>query len=91
MEIYYAPAFERIYKKLDSNLQRNVRTTVSKIIDAYTVGEETPGLGIKQLRGTIWEARSGLKLRVVFVKAHKSITFVLAGSHDDVKNFLKRV
>ncbi len=91
MEIYYAPAFLRVYKKLDPSLQNRFKGTISKIIDAHVSGKKTPGLGVKQLRGPIWEARLGIKNRVVFTVTQDTLTFVLAGSHDDVRNYLKRV
>ena len=90
MEVNFAPAFLRITKKLDPHIKDNVKAAVSDVISFYESGEKTKGLGIKHLRGTLWEARSGLQMRVVFDLSGKQLTFILAGSHNDVKNFLKR-
>ena len=90
MEVYFAPSFLRITKKLDPHIKDNIKATIEDVIDFYESGEKTKGLGIKHLRGTLWEARSGLQLRVVFDLSGNQMTFVLAGTHDDVKNFLKR-
>lgn len=61
MEGNFAPSFKRLFKKLNSTLQKNIRETAAKVIDVYVSEKKTPGLGIKHLRGSIWEARSGIQ------------------------------
>ena len=89
LEIYFAPSFERVLKKLDPHIKAEVKEVVSKVIDLYIAHKKTGGLGVKRLQGTIWEARAGIKIRVLYSLTGSRLTFVLAGSHDDVKNFLK--
>ena len=89
MKVYFSPTFLKIVKKLDPSVKRNVKSTISKVIDLYESDRKTPGLGIKQLRGIVWEARSGIRIRVVFTLSRGTLTFVLAGNHDDVKRYLK--
>lgn len=36
-----------------------------------------------------WEIRKGLKLRIIFLWQGDSVEFILAGTHDDIKRFLK--
>ena len=68
-----------------------MKDAVNEVIDFYNrEGRGTKGLGIKHLRGALWEARAGIQIRVVYDLSADQITFILAGSHDDVKNFLKR-
>ncbi|MBI3292568.1 MAG: hypothetical protein HYZ73_07150 [Elusimicrobia bacterium] len=90
MEIFFSPAFHRVVKKLDPHLKEGVKDAVAKVIDFYLAGQKTGGLGIKHLRGTLWEARAGIQVRVLYDLFEDRLTFLLAGSHDDVKNFLKR-
>lgn len=89
LEIYFAPSFERILKKLDPHIKSWVKDATAKVIDFYTADKKSEGLGVKRLRGNIWEARAGLKIRVLYDLAGSRLTFILAGSHDDVKRFLK--
>ena len=89
MEIEYAPSFLRVYKKLDSPIKEGVKETANRIIDYYTTGHKTLGLGIRDLTKDIWEARSGLKIRVIFWLGSNRIKFLLAGTHDDVRRFLR--
>ena len=52
------------------------------------------GLGIRDLGGGIYECRSGLDLRLVFVKEGTTkpptLYFDMIGNHDEVKRYLKR-
>ena len=90
MEVYFAPSFLKVFKKFDSNIKEQVRATTDKTIDFYESGQKTTGLGIKHLRGTLWEARVGIKFRLVYELSGNQLTFIIAGSHDDVKNYLRR-
>ncbi len=48
------------------------------------------GLGVRKLHASgIWEARVGLGVRVVFTRAEDTLTLVRAGTHDDIRRFLK--
>lgn len=90
MQVYFAPSFLRVFKKLDPNIKEKVKTTADKIIDYYEAGQKTPGLGIKHLRGALWEARAGIKIRLLYKLSGDELTFILTGFHNDVKNYLRR-
>jgi hypothetical protein len=47
------------------------------------------GLGIRQLRPGIYEARIGLELRAVFVREGDTLVVELLGTHDDVRRYLR--
>ncbi|MBI4064459.1 MAG: hypothetical protein HY401_09200 [Elusimicrobia bacterium] len=47
------------------------------------------GLGLKQLKANIWEVRSTLRDRIIFSWIKNSIRFLLVGSHDEIRRFLK--
>ncbi len=89
MQVSYAPAFLRLLKKLDPHVKEAAKTATAKVIDFYESGQRTSGLGIKHLRADIWEARAGLRIRVLYRLSDDRLHFILAGTHDDVKNFLK--
>ncbi len=52
------------------------------------------GLGIRDLSSGIYECRSGLDLRLVFVKdastTPPTLYFDMIGKHDDVRRYLRR-
>ena len=50
------------------------------------------GLGIRKLHASgIWEARVGLGLRVMFSLEPGFLTLVRAGSHDEIRRFLREL
>ena len=91
MQISYAPAFLRLLGKLDAHVKESVKQAVGRVIGFYEGGERTPGLGIKRLRGSLWEARAGLRVRVVYSLSGDRLHFILAGNHDDVRTFLRQL
>jgi hypothetical protein len=86
----FKSSFGRSLKHLHAQEQAGAKDAVEKLMDFYSTGEKTPGLGIDHLRGPFWEIRVGLRVRL-----HRwqkdLIEFVLAGSRDDVRRFLRRV
>lgn len=90
MRVLFAPSFLRAVKKLDPSGKRSIRNAVSKIMDLYDSGRKTGGLGIKHLRKDLWEARSGIRTRIVYSLSKDRLTFILSGSHNDIRKFLKR-
>ncbi len=46
---------------------------------------------MKNLRDGYWEIRKGLKTRILFRWRGDSIEFILAGSHDHIKRYIRGV
>ncbi|MDE2142567.1 MAG: hypothetical protein KGJ84_09170 [Elusimicrobia bacterium] len=88
MVVSFAPAFLRQIKKLDPPVKTAVRSVVEKFIDFYESGRRTPGLAVKRLRGEVWEARSGLRTRIVYRLFGGELRFILAGDHAEVRRSL---
>lgn len=49
------------------------------------------GLGIRQLRSGVYEARIGLDLRAAFVREGDELKIQVIGTHDEVKRFLRGI
>jgi len=47
------------------------------------------GLGIRQLRPGVYEARVGLKIRVVFERAGDLLVVKTVGDHADIRRYLR--
>jgi hypothetical protein len=91
MVVEFAPGFVRFVKKLHSTDQVSLKETTRRVIDYYTGAGKTLGLGLRHLRGEIWEAREGLRRRVIYRLSRDKITFILAGNHDDIRSFLRHL
>ena len=91
MRVEFKPSFYRSLKAKDPSSQQRVQKAVAGVLDYYAQGVVTPGLGVTHLRGAFWEARVGLQTRLLWRRSKDLIEFVLVGSHDEVKRFLKRV
>ncbi len=47
------------------------------------------GLGVRKLTGNFFELRAGLEVRLIFQNRAESLLFLMAGSHDEVRKFLR--
>ena len=91
MEYFYTAAFERSLKGFDENQKQRIQKALQLGIAFFETSSLPSGLGLKPLQKGIWEIRAGLADRILFRKNKNGIEFLLAGSHDDIKRFLKRI
>jgi hypothetical protein len=92
MRFEFKPSFERSIKTLPPSEKTAVKEAAAQLIDVLSKDRQLhQGLGLTRLRADFWEARKGIKTRVLFRWSGDWIEFVLAGNHDDVKRFLKNL
>ena len=92
MRVEFKPSFERSIKSLPLPEKADVKETASQLVDILSKDRQIhQGLGLKRLMGDFWEARKGIKARILFRWTGDLVEFVLAGNHDDVKRFLKNL
>lgn len=91
MKFEFKPSFDRSIKHLDLARKEKVKKAAVKTIDFFTTHLKPEGLGLKHLRGDYWEIRVTLKDRIIFRFSQNLVEFVLAGSHQEIKNFLKHI
>lgn len=89
MKYFTYPLFRRIFKKLDFRKQEEIKRAISELTAFFDSGIKSKGLGLKRLRGNIWEFRASLKDRIVFSFDNDEVFFLLVGSHDEVRKYLK--
>lgn len=89
MRHYFAPRFGRDYRKLSRREQEAVDRAIQTLLQyLHREIELSQGLGLKRLVGDYWEIRSSLQTRMIF-ELGDPLGFLLVGSHDAVKRFLK--
>ena len=91
MKYEFKPSFDRSVKSLPHEIQQEVKELCITLINSLSGERELSlGMGLKNLRKNFWEIRKGLKLRILFRWRADHVEFVLAGSHEDIKRYLKR-
>ena len=73
--------------------QQRVTVAVQEIQRYHRSGVAPYGLRIKHLhassQGRIFEARASMALRIVWAHAGDDVIFLLVGTHDEVRRFLR--
>ena len=92
MRFEFKPSFETSLRSLPVKSQQEIKQVGLSIIDILSQDRFVhKGIGLKKLKDDYWEVRHGLKTRII-LRWHKDlIEFILAGSHDEVKRYLRRV
>jgi len=91
MKYEFKPSFDRSVKFLPLKEKQQIKELCIDLIDVLCGDKElSSGMGLKNLRKNFWEIRKGLKLRILFRWKADYVEFVLAGTHDDIKKYLKK-
>ena len=92
MKLALAERFQRDVRALEGEQRALVFETILALPGALGEPRRHAGLGIRKLHASgIWEARVGLGLRVVFSLEPGFLTLVRAGSHDELRRFLREL
>jgi len=91
MKYEFKSSFDRSVKSLPPETKQEVKKLCIALIDVLSGEQELSlGMGLKNLRKNFWEIRKGLKLRILFRWRSDHVEFVLAGTHEEIKRYLKR-
>ena len=91
MKFEFKPSFDRSVKSLPTETKQEIKELCTNLIDMLSSGYTlSRGMGLKNLRRNFWEVRKGLKLRILFRWKADHVEFILAGTHDDIKKFMRR-
>ena len=90
MRYQRSASFLRSLDDMPPDRVERVRVALQRFINAMDMGQTPHGLGLKPLRNGYWEFRAGLSDRIVFHRDGDLISFVLVGTHDGIKRFLRR-
>ena len=89
MKFTFTHSFEKsIARRAD---KARAKGAVDSLMRSFEDRLKPKGLGLKKLHGDIWEIRAGLGTGILFAVLKGEIRFLLAGSHDEIKKFLKTV
>jgi hypothetical protein len=79
------------FKKIvrDARRESEVSATIQLVIEGYGKPHLHSGLSIRKLDKRLFECRTDLKTRLVFIAEKGVLTFDFAGDHDAVQNYLR--
>lgn len=84
------PSFERSVKKLNSEEKKRLTKSLELFNNFLLTGQIPSGLYFKKINKDKYEFRVDIRLRVI-VKQEKNIFYlVLAGSHDQIRKYLRQ-
>jgi putative component of toxin-antitoxin plasmid stabilization module len=70
---------------------RRLFKSVQKFEAAWQSGQFPKGLSMTHLRGGIFEFRIDIHCRILFQRSGDCILYLLYGSHDNIRRFLKNL
>ena len=79
MRFEFKSSFERSTKALTPSDRQEIKEVAVYLVDILS--QDKPlhqGVGLKRLRGSYWEARKGIKTRILFRWKGDLVEFVLA-------------
>ena len=90
MKFVFCKSFEKSLKKLNQNEKDRVLDSCQSLIDIFEGDQSSQkGIGLKKLKSPYWEVRVNIKIRIIFSWNQDVAQFILVGSHDDIKDYLK--
>ena len=89
MRYAYQPSFLETTQHLSKGRAGKLLKAVEKFQHAMESQQWPRGLAITHLRAEYFEFRVDIHLRVVYHRSGDLIQYVLYGSHEDVRRFLK--
>lgn len=95
MHFLYKKQFLKQFDRLPTHEQNLARETDQQIRQYYQTQKGSFGLRIKLLyrgtKGRVYEARVSENLRLLWAEQKDLVAFVLVGTHNEVKNFLRNL
>jgi mRNA-degrading endonuclease RelE of RelBE toxin-antitoxin system len=92
MRFEFKPSFKDSLKTLSVYEKARIKKVAINTIDILSHDRFIhKGIGLKRLKGDYWEVRHGLKTRLILRWNRDLVEFILAGNHEDVKRYLKRI
>ena len=89
MRFAYQPSFLDTTRQLSHAQAAKLLKAIEKFQHAMETYQWSPGLGITHLRDDYFEFRVDIQTRVIYRRAGDLIQYILYGSHDQVRRFLK--
>ena len=87
ISIELSPRFKKIVRT--ARREDEVSATLKLVIQGFGNPHAHTGLSIRKLGKHLYECRTGLAWRLIFMADKGLLTFDFAGDHDEVQNYLR--
>lgn len=77
------------FRKCIAGIEEDALTTLLKVQAGFGQPHLHSGVSIRKLAPDIFECRTDLKTRLVFIAERGVLTFDFAGNHEAVRNYLR--
>jgi len=91
LRIELSPQFRAAVRSLPKKRRSEIGRAITAVRDGFGAPHQHSGIGIRRLRGNIFECRAGLKLRLVFESERGRLSFTALGTHDEIRGSLKNL
>jgi mRNA-degrading endonuclease YafQ of YafQ-DinJ toxin-antitoxin module len=89
LHIELAPELKAAIRRLPKRQRKQIGEVITAVRDGFGAPHLHSGLGIRRLRGSLFECRVGLKLRLVFDVESGVLSFSDLGTHDEIRKIIK--
>jgi mRNA-degrading endonuclease RelE of RelBE toxin-antitoxin system len=89
LRVELTPELTAKIRSLPKQQRKQIGDTITAVRDGFGVPHLHSGLGIRRLRGSLFECRVGLKLRLVFYAEPGVLSFTDLGTHDKIQKLIK--
>ncbi|HEV3409081.1 MAG TPA: hypothetical protein VG095_02215 [Chthoniobacterales bacterium] len=89
LRVELAPEFKAAIRRLPKRQRKQIGEVITAVRDGFGAPHLHSGLGIRRLRGSLFECRVGLKLRLVFDAEPGLLSFTDLGTHDEIRKLMR--
>jgi mRNA-degrading endonuclease RelE of RelBE toxin-antitoxin system len=90
-EVFLSERFRAVVREYLKPVRVEIGEAIDLLQESLGQPHRHAGLGIRKLMKNYFEMRIGLDLRLVFKLDVDAITFVFAGTYDEVRRFLRQL
>jgi mRNA-degrading endonuclease RelE of RelBE toxin-antitoxin system len=90
LRIELTPELKAAIRRLPKSQRKQIGEVITAVRDGFGGPHLHSGLGIRRLRGSLFECRVGLKLRLVFDAEPGALSFTDIGTHDQIRKIIRK-
>jgi mRNA-degrading endonuclease RelE of RelBE toxin-antitoxin system len=90
LRVELTPELKAAIRRLPKSQRKQIGEVITAARDGFGAPHLHSGLGIRRLRGSLFECRVGLKLRLVFYAEPGALSFTDIGTHDQIRKIIRK-